>query len=359
VNILVVGPHFPDSFARNIAVTLAAMGHAVKCAGVRHGLHNMGRLGRFFWTNAPKILPSLEIWRHDEMIRAARDFQPDMVLATTAAFPPELVRRLRSASAAQLVCWYTDPTANLDRLYLLAGPYDAIFAKEPTLVSTLRDKLGLPAHYLPEACNPIWHKRVEVTEEQRSRFACDIAGIGTLHYYRARILEPFVGYDLKIWGNNCPVWMDSPARQAYANVFLAEHTKAAALRCAKIVINTIYLLDVEGVNCTLFEAAGCGAFQIADWRPALPELFEPEREIVTFRTRSELKEKVEYYLSHAEERGAMARRAQQRAHRDHSYEARLKRMFQILGLHPTPVQAEFDHPSFPASSRRLEIRSQA
>jgi spore maturation protein CgeB len=338
VKIIVVGPHFPDSFARNIAVTLETMGHAVTCAGVRHGLHCMGRLRRLFWINAPKLFPSLEIARHNQIIHAAEDFQPDLVLVTTAAFPPQLVRRLQSVSAAQVVCWYTDPTANLHRLYLLASAYDAIFTKEPALVTTLRDKLGRNAHYLPEACNPLWHKRVEITEEQRSSFACDIAGIGTLHYYRARMLEPFVGYDLKIWGNNCPLWMDSPAKQAYANVFLAENAKAAALRCAKIVINTINPLEVDGVNCTLFETAGCGAFQIADWKPALPELFVPEREVVTFRTRSELKEKVDYYLRHPDEREAIAARAEERAHRDHSYEARFQTMFQILGLNPAPGQ---------------------
>lgn len=332
MRIIVVGPHFPDSFARNIAVTLETMGHEVKCAAVRRGLHYMNRLSRFIWTNAPKVVPSLEILKHNEIIRTAQDFQPDIVLVTTATFPPEFLRRLRSVCSAQVVCWYTDPTANLYRQYLLASPYDAIFVKEPTLVTTLRDKLGLKAHYLPEACNPIWHQRVELSDEDRSRYACDIAGIGTLHYYRARILEPFVGYDMKIWGSNCPLWLDSPARQVYANVFIAENSKSAALRCAKIVINTINLHDIDGVNCTLFETAGCGAFQITDWRPALPELFEPEREIVTFRTRSELKDKVDYYLSHAEEREVIAARAHKRAHRDHSYEARFHRMFQLMGL---------------------------
>jgi spore maturation protein CgeB len=88
------------------------------------------------------------------------------------------------------------------------------------------------------------------------------------------------------------------------------------------------------VNCTLFEAAGCGAFQIADWKPALPELFEPEREIVTFRTRRELEEKVDYYLAHPEERREIAHRACTRAHREHTYEKRLKKMFEVMGLAP-------------------------
>ena len=90
--------------------------------------------------------------------------------------------------------------------------------------------------------------------------------------------------------------------------------------------------EIQGVNCHLFEAADCGAFQIADWKPGLAELFEPEREIVTFRTRDELKEKVDYYLAHAEERREIADRAYRRAHREHTYEIRLRKMFDVLGL---------------------------
>jgi spore maturation protein CgeB len=64
----------------------------------------------------------------------------------------------------------------------------------------------------------------------------------------------------------------------------------------------------------------------------LAELFEPEREIVTFRIREELKEKVDYYLEHPEERNAIPDRAYARAHREHTYEIRLRKMFEILGL---------------------------
>jgi spore maturation protein CgeB len=94
----------------------------------------------------------------------------------------------------------------------------------------------------------------------------------------------------------------------------------------------MFYSEVEGVNCTLFEAAGCGAFQISDWKPSLPELFEPEREVVTFRTRQELKAKVDYYLAHPAERQEIADRAYARAHREHTYEKRLEKMLEILGL---------------------------
>jgi len=64
----------------------------------------------------------------------------------------------------------------------------------------------------------------------------------------------------------------------------------------------------------------------------VPDLSEPEKEIGTFRTRQELKERVDYYLAHPEERREIADRAYARTHREHTYEMRLQKMFEILGL---------------------------
>jgi spore maturation protein CgeB len=181
----------------------------------------------------------------------------------------------------------------------------------------------------------MWHKPVPLTDEERAKYGCDLVAAGTLHYYRARMLEGFAGYDLKIWGSSAPAWLQTSARSRYMNYYVSCDDKAKAYSAAKILLNTMFYAEIEGLNCTLFEAAGCGAFQIADWKPSLPELFEPEREIVTFRTRQELKDKVDYYLAHAGERQEIAGRAHARAHSEHTYEARLNKMFEILGISTT------------------------
>lgn len=334
MNILVIGPQFPDSFARNIVVTLEKMGHQVSSAEGRRAHHHGGKLASAFWGYAPKAFPGLENRVFREAVRKAEEAQPDLVLVTFGTMPPEAVRRLKEACGAKIVCWYTDPVTNLHRHYLLAAGFDTVFVKEPFLAQVLRDKLGRNAYYLPECCNPQWHKRLELSGDDRRKYECDLAAQGTLHYYRARMLEDFAGYDLKVWGRNCPAWLDSPVKKNYKNHFIAEEEKARAFQSARIVVNTMQFAEIEGVNCTLFEAAGCGAFQIADWKPALPELFEPEREIVTFRTRQELKEKVDFYLVHPEERREIAARAYARAHRDHTYEKRVAKMLELLGLAP-------------------------
>ena len=46
----------------------------------------------------------------------------------------------------------------------------------------------------------------------------------------------------------------------------------------------------------------------------------------------ELKERVDYYLAHPEERREIADRAYVWAHREHTYELRLREMFGVPGL---------------------------
>jgi spore maturation protein CgeB len=220
---------------------------------------------------------------------------------------------------------------------MLASDLDAWFFKDPYMASVFRDKLALNAFYLPEACNSVWHRKVELSAEDRRKYGCDLVTASNMYYYRAKSLEIFQGYDLKIWGKSYPSWLSSPLRSVYQDEYVAEVEKAKAFNAAKIVLNTMHYGEIEGVNCRLFEAAGCGAFQIADWKPALPDLFEPGKEIVTFKTQQELKEKVDYYLARPEERREIADRAYARAHREHTYERRLEKMFEILEVNAQPA----------------------
>ncbi|HEV2380398.1 MAG TPA: glycosyltransferase [Terriglobia bacterium] len=332
MRILISGHIYPDSFARNIAAAAKDMGHTVLTVDPRPIRRRLGYAGTILLDYLAKAIPPVETPGHRALVRSAERFEPDLVLIAHGTLDPMVVRQLRKVTTARLAAWYPDSLANLGRQYLLASDLDAWFFKDPYMVDMFRARLGLNAFYLPEACNPRWHRRVELSDSDRRHYGCDLTSACNMYYYRARILEMFANYNLKIWGSGFPFWLRSPLRAHYTNHYVAESEKSKAFNAAKIVVNTMYLAEVEGVNCRLFEAAGCGAFQIADWKPALPELFEPEREIVTFRSREELREKVDYYLARPEERQVIADRAYARAHREHTYENRLQRMFENLGL---------------------------
>lgn len=337
MRILVCADFYPDSLGRNFAVTLRAMGHNVRTVEASRAHQCSSRYSKALWTLIPRAFPGIEARRHEALARAASEFDPDLVLLSTHSIPPEAVARIRKQSRAKIAVWFPDTLANLGRQYLLASDLDAWFFKDPYMVETFRAKLGLNAHYLPEACNSQWHRKVELTDGDRKKYGCDLTVACNLYYYRAKMLETFRDYDLKIWGPGGPRWLKSPLKNHCTGIYVAENEKAKAFNAAKIVLNTMHYSEIDSANARLFEAAGCGAFQIADWKSSLPALFEPGREIVTFYTLAELKEKVDFYLRHPEERQQIAGRALARAHREHTYEKRFQKMFEILGLASKPT----------------------
>ena len=71
-------------------------------------------------------------------------------------------------------------------------------------------------------------------------------------------------------------------------------------------------------NIRLFEATGVGTCLLTDWKDDLPKVFEPDQEVVTFRSHEECVEKVRYLLDHEEGRRAIAAAGQKRCLRDHN-----------------------------------------
>jgi spore maturation protein CgeB len=72
----------------------------------------------------------------------------------------------------------------------------------------------------------------------------------------------------------------------------------------------------------LFEATGVGTCLITDWKDNLHDLFEPDREVVTYRSPQECVEKVKWLLEHPQEREAIAQAGQARTLKDHTFDQR-------------------------------------
>jgi hypothetical protein len=71
-------------------------------------------------------------------------------------------------------------------------------------------------------------------------------------------------------------------------------------------------------NLRLFEVTGIGGCLLTDTGENINDLFEPEKEIVTYRSVDEAVEKVTYLLDHEDEREEIARAGQKRTLKDHT-----------------------------------------
>jgi spore maturation protein CgeB len=103
------------------------------------------------------------------------------------------------------------------------------------------------------------------------------------------------------------------------------------LRDSRVVLNThIDISTTSASNMRLFEVTGVGSCLLTDWKENISELFEPDSEVVTYRSAEECVEKVNYLLNHEEERRAIAEAGQRRALRDHTIPQRAAQLDEII-----------------------------
>jgi spore maturation protein CgeB len=321
----VVGPTSPDSFADNIASALADMGHHPVPLGPLHA-----RRGQY--VSAAKMairsaLPALDERVQRRVTAAALRTGCEIVINTDQGLMPGVVRDMRQAGI-KVGLWFPDHVVSMGRQYMLLAPYDAVFVKEPHVVNTLRPLLGKPLFYLPQACNPRWHRPlVPVGTEPYLVIA------GNMYPSRMLLLERLLasGVPLKLYGGGFPRWIGrTPLREAHAGrpVFGAE--KARVFRSAAGVLNTMFPAEISGVNLRLFEAAGCGAAVLTEYRPTVPDLFDVGDEVLTFRDFDELVEQARRLLHDNALSAKLGDAAAARAHQSHTYQQRLTVILETL-----------------------------
>ena len=99
-----------------------------------------------------------------------------------------------------------------------------------------------------------------------------------------------------------------------------------ALADSKITFNChIDAAKNNAANIRLFEATGSGTCLITDWKENLNDLFDIDKEVVTYKTIDECVEKVNYLLAHDKERNAIAVAGQKRTLNEHSLEKRINK----------------------------------
>lgn len=107
-------------------------------------------------------------------------------------------------------------------------------------------------------------------------------------------------------------------------------TKAYCAAEINVDIGRIYQSDI--VTMRVFDVLSCGAFLLAEHNEAIAELLEVGVEVETWRTPQELKEKVAWYLTHPEERLAMAQRGMEAVRERHTIQLRVDEMLSAVDL---------------------------
>jgi spore maturation protein CgeB len=326
VRVGVIGPIAPDVFAENIADALERIGHSVTRLGPA-GPYSSSRTGNQVATLARQFVPRLDEQMQRRIATTALRAGCDPIINVDSRLLPATVSRLKSAGA-RVAFWFPDHVGTMGRQLMLLAPYDALFFKEPRVVERVRDMLGSPVYYLPQACNPRWHR--PAVESGTEPYLVIASG---QHPSRLRLLERLIAKDipLRLYGSGFPRWMgETTARAVHTGQYVRGKEKAQVFRSAAGVLNTMNIAEMAGVNVRLFEAAGSGAAVLTEFRETVPELFDVGTEVLTFHDFDELVDQATRLLSEPGLTARLGDAAALRAHRDHTYDSRVAQILETL-----------------------------
>lgn len=230
------------------------------------------------------------------------------------------------------ICWWLNDPFQFHRSIRQADFYNCYFTNAKGSVSLYKKEGIKNIFFLPLCCYPQVHKKIENIEKKY-----DISFAGDWHPVREEILNSLsADFNVAIFGP----WGDKIKKGSMLKRNIVKNGGFTPSEMVKIFNQSKIVLNIHtwfgkwncGINPRLFEANGCSAFQICDWKEEIPELYEVDREIVVYKTLDKLKEKIVFFLENADKRLEISNSAYLRTHRQHTYEARLKEMFSICKL---------------------------
>jgi spore maturation protein CgeB len=260
-----------------------------------------------------------------------------LICMAQAPISPRVLTELRKRGVIT-VLWFVEDYLRFTYWQQMAQHYDFVFTiQKGECLEKLKKAGAGEVHYLPTACDPNFHTPLTLTAEEKTRWGSPISFVGAGYHNRQQMFASFANEPFRIWGSEWPMCkpFDRLVQEEARRISPEEYIKI--FNATEINLNLHSSTERDGVdpfgdflNPRTFELASCEAFQLVDERQLLSEAFEVGKEIVTFRNLADLREKIDYYLRHPEERTAIARRARARVLRDHTYDQRLQQMLSII-----------------------------
>ena len=326
LSVAVVGPMYGGSLpiAEYLAHAFARLGHHTRYVNHEEAWPLYQRIGDTVRGERPAAQLTefytnfLSEWTYAQVA----EFNPEICIvlaqAPVAANFPERLRK----SGIVTAFWYVENWRHLPYWRNIAASYDYFFHIQPGEFETKLDAAGCKHHaHVQTACDPTKHKPVTLTEDEEETFGCDLSFAGAGYYNRVELFKGLGDYDFKIWGVN---WGD----RYLARLVQDNDERFDSAKFMKIVAGSKINLNLhsssshsgvdpacDAINPRVFEIAAAGGFQLCDPCVGLDTLFDFETELPVYRDLKELREKLDHFLAHPEERAAYAKAAQQRGPR--------------------------------------------
>jgi spore maturation protein CgeB len=276
------------------------------------------------------------------LVRQIAEFRPDVVfLEDSFSVSRDVVRAMREQGGVRAVVGWVgvvgrepDVVRDVDLIVTCAHAISESFRVKGARVATMR-----------HAFEPAVLTRVRRPAE---RFPVSFVGslTGSMHASRLELLEAVAAVaPLTVYSDSLrPAWSTAlrDVARAVARRHAGHHWRLlrsglrqrarpgvhgmemfGVLQASDVSLNSHGDAVAMAANMRLFEITGCGSCMLTDWKPDIADVFEPDREMLTFRSAAECAEKVTWLLDHPRERLAIAEAGRRRTLSDHTFDNRV------------------------------------
>lgn len=101
-------------------------------------------------------------------------------------------------------------------------------------------------------------------------------------------------------------------------------------KLSRINLNITLRSIQHAIPLRAYDILGAGGFLLSNYQVDLCRHFIPGEEFVYFEDRDDLLSKIDYYLSHEDERAAIAQNAHDKIALEHTFDVRLKQIFELV-----------------------------
>lgn len=194
--------------------------------------------------------------------------------------------------------------------------FDLIYVASERLALELKERLKKPVLPLLQ-CTDV---DVMTFEEREKQY--DLLFIGNSRGIYRKILQDLMPteHDLTIYGDG---WAKFPVAEYVKDVYLDNNKVGQAYHDAKILLNDHWddMRNQGIVSNRLFDALAVEAFVISDYMPEIENLFGDN--IVMYHTPDDLRNKIDYYLTHEEERKKISQNGRKIVEKEHTFKVRM------------------------------------
>jgi ubiquinone/menaquinone biosynthesis C-methylase UbiE len=221
------------------------------------------------------------------------------------------------------------------------GLYDIVISSVPKFVDFFREH-GVRSYYQPLGFSLELAEKLYKRPGSSRRYPATFIGTlgGPLHHDRTALLETMAD-DILMWGTGVGnLEPQSPIFRSYqgeawgedmfriiADSFITLNKHARFVFPGGVEAN-----KESANNMRLYEATGCGALLLTDYKPDIGRFFKPGEEIVTYSSVEECRELIRFFMENRDRATAIAEAGRKRTLQDHSYRQRMAQTDQWLSL---------------------------